>query len=157
MSFRLASPSPVVVLARSAAPVSHTGDTNEFTFASVTIPAGRLGPNGVLRITRTWTMPNNANTKTLRGKLGATTFFVLALAAGVVTTTAQHLIQNRASAASQMGTNQDSSSGVGSTASGLVTAAIDTTVDQTLLLTGQLGAAGDTLTLESYLVELLPG
>ncbi|MBI5969603.1 MAG: hypothetical protein HY884_00405, partial [Deltaproteobacteria bacterium] len=43
----------------------------------------------------------------------------------------------------------------GSLYSGAVTAAVDTTVDQTLVVTGQLSSASDTMTLELTDVEVL--
>jgi hypothetical protein len=41
------------VLAASAAPASHTGDTLETALATIPVPAGAMGPNGQLRVT-TW-------------------------------------------------------------------------------------------------------
>jgi len=65
-------------------------------------------------------------------------------------------IANRNSAASQVA---QSLVGFGwnANASAVVTATVDTASAQDLVITGTLASSGDTLTLESYLVELLYG
>ena len=49
-----AKPNAPIILAQSAVAVSKTGDTNEATLASITIPAGAMGANGSLRLTTVW-------------------------------------------------------------------------------------------------------
>lgn len=144
-----------VILAQSAAPVSHTGDTAEATLASVTIPAGSIGANGQIEVITLWSTTNSANTKTLRVKLGATAFMA---AAATTTLTEQTYtrIANRGAANSQVGYNSANISGFGSTTGAATTGAIDTTADVTLAITGQLALATETLTLESYIVKLYP-
>lgn len=136
-------------LAQSAVAVSHTGNTTETTLATIAVPANMMGPNGALRINAQFSHTNSANNKTSRIRLGATEF------AGTVQTTVAGsriaaIIQNRNVANSQVGGFYGSSGG-----SAAVTAAIDTTVSQNLTITGQLASAGETITLESYTVEIL--
>lgn len=141
---------------QSGVAVPVTGTASETALASVTIPAGAMGANGSLRITALFSYTNSVNNKTVRVRFGnglsGTTF-----AQSTLTTTAATrltlTIQNRNSAASQIGGLVNGS--LGGTASASVTGTIDTTASQTLTISGQLANTGETITLESYVVELL--
>lgn len=147
-------------LGGSAVAASGPADTNENILATINIPAGAMGLNGILRVTHEWSYTNGANNKTPRvrfGGIGGTAY-----ASGTFTTTAaatgQFNICNRNAANSQFGRPAATSvfSGwPGGTGNTVVTSAIDTAVATTLVFTGQKASAGDTLTLESYLVELI--
>jgi len=148
------------VLARSAVAASVTGSTSETTLASVTIPANAMGANGVLRISAEWSYTNSANNKTLRTRLGGLSGAVFDTI--VPTTNAyqrrQCEIKNRNAANVQLGPPSGFAGGGWGTATNAVaTGALDTTVAQTLVLSGQLASAGETITLQSYLVELCRG
>lgn len=141
------------ILAASAVAVPNTGNTNENTLATIAIPAGVMGLNGILRIWTQWDYPSTANNKTMRVKLGATSF------SGVVATTTLvarilTMIHNRGVANSQIG-GAANFAGIGTVGAGDVNGAIDTSVAQNLTITGQLALGTETLTLEAYLVELL--
>lgn len=142
------------VLAQSSVAVSAAADTNENTLATVTVPANSMGANGRLRITALWSATNNANSKTCRIKFGGTNFMVASIGSNA-TAFVEIFIGNRNATNSQVGT-QDSDAVVYRTSTDTpTTAAVDTTADVTLLITGQKNTvAGDTITLESYLVEL---
>lgn len=142
-----------VVLAKSGAAVSLPVDTTEDTVATITIPANSMGANGRIRVTTYWTETNNANSKTTRIKFGGTNFASIA-SANLAQRGTLATISNRNATNSQWGVG--TFTGVGSyNDQGYITAAIDTTSAVTMLITGQKATAGDTLTLESYLVELL--
>lgn len=146
--------SPSVILGASGAAVSGAADTNENTLATIAIPAGAMGLNGILRVTTLWTITNSGNNKTLRTKLGSTDY------GAVVATTSvgyreQRQIQNRGSAASQVAFIQANGSSWGGAAGSNVTGTENTATALNLLLTGQKASAGETITLESYLVELI--
>jgi hypothetical protein len=143
---------PIRVLASSGQAISLTGTTVETTLASVVVPGGSLGANGRLRITTLWSYPNSANSKTLKTKFGATTFFSVAQS---TTATDRHQteIANRGVTNSQVGAGLTAA--FGTSGSAAVTASLDTTQDQTLAITGQLANAGETLTLETYMVEII--
>jgi len=148
--------SGVVKLGGSGVAVPHTGDTNDFVFATIPVPAGVMGPNGILRITTFWSCTNNANGKTGRTRFsgaGGTIFQSIGLNS-IATMRAGGEIANRGALNSQVGST---STGWGSSSNAPVTAAVDTSVDQTVTITGQLTVGTDTLTLEYYLVEVLPG
>lgn len=130
----------------------HTGTTDETTLLTVLVPGGLLGPNGILRIWTLWTVEDTADDKILRGKFGGTTFFGRTL---TTSTSLQQccLIRNRNDPAVQVGGPEDGESFAAGGA--LVTGTIDTTLNQDIVLTGQLETAGDEITLEAYLVEYL--
>lgn len=143
------------VLAQSATPASVTGTTTETTLATIPIPAGAMGANGSLRITTLWSYTNSANTKTPRVTLGGTAFFAPALST-TLTAQALTIIRNRNAMNSQVGWASGAGTlGIGSSGNANVTAAVDMSAAQNLLITGQLASAGETLTLEGYTVELL--
>lgn len=140
------------VLASSAVAVSHTGSTSETTLATISVPAGAIGANGALRVTMVWSYTNSANTKTARLRLGGTSFLVF----NATTTSSvriENQIQNVNSEASQKGW-VNSGTTFGSSTGTIVTASVDTSVAQDIIFRGALANAGETITLESYLVEV---
>ena len=141
------------VLAQSSVAVSHTGNTNETTLASIVIPAGAMGPNGRVRITSLWSGTNSGNNKTMRHKFGGVNYFAQNL------TTQQGWRQeteicNRNAANSQAGNGNNS---WGAAGQAMNTSAIETTSAVTVLVTGQLANASETISLEAYRVEVLYG
>lgn len=138
------------VFQQSSVAVTHTGDTSETTLATITLPGGAMGANGRVRITTIWSANNDASNKTLRVKFGGTNYF----AQNITTQQGwrhQNEIGNRNSASSQIG-NQNNA--FGSLSAAPTTSAVDTTSDVTILLTGQLADGADSVTLESYVVEV---
>lgn len=146
------------ILGASAVAVSGPADTNENILATITIQAGAMGLNGILRVTTCFSFTNSANTKAGRirlGGIGGTAF--LSQTGWTTQLGLEHIttIYNRGATNSQVG------GGIGVADSGpvagqtRVTGTIDTSAATTLVITGQKGLAGDTLTLESYLVELI--
>jgi hypothetical protein len=153
------SPAPAMKpLAQSGVAVSHTGDTTEFTFVTVTIPGGMMGPNGRVEVEAFWTAgANNANAKTTRVRFGGasgTAFEGISLASNL-TGQFHTSIANRGATNSQTG-HASGNLGYGLATGARVDAAVDTTADVNLLLTGTLGVGTDTLTLESYTVRVYP-
>lgn len=146
------------VLARSGTAVSHTGNTNETALATISVPANSMGPNGVLRVTIVMSMTNNANGKTGRVRLGglAGTSFAAVALANFQSWRHQTQIQNRNATNSQIATT-DLQVGFGASTAAVITGALDTTSSQDLVISGTLTNSGDTITLESYLVELCYG
>lgn len=140
-------------VAQSGVAASHTGDTNETTLATVSIPPP--GPNGVVRIEALWSFTNSGNAKTLRYKLGGTTIYSTA---PTTTASGRHSVTlfNRNSAASQVGPVNaiGTSSAFGNLGASLATATVDMSAAVNLTLTAQLASAGETITLEAYLVEM---
>jgi hypothetical protein len=159
MSGLLIRPSAVTVLGASAVAFSNGATTTEDIFATINVPAGAMGLSGILRVLTAWSVTNSANNKTLSvrlGGIGGTAYF-----SSTYTTIAScidlHCIQNRGAANSQVSFVQSPSpaGGLGAGAGALKTGAVDTSVAQTVVITGQKGLAGETITLESYIVELI--
>jgi hypothetical protein len=147
------------VLAQSAVAASVTGTTTETTLATITIPANALGANGRVRVTTVWSRNasgTGSNTPRVRfSGASGTIYHNAALSTANLGMKAQAEIANRGATNSQVG--GPSGTPFGAAALGPVTSAVDTTASTTVVLTGQLANTGDTLTLESYLVELIAG
>lgn len=149
LAYRVA---PIVLDQRGAALVA-PADTSDNNLATVVIPANSMGPAGALRVWAHWTCTNNANAKTVRVKFGGSVLQNQGIAStpGVMLPVT---ILNRNATNSQIGVTWQLGLFGGAATQ---TAAIDTTVDQSLLLNVQKATAGDTVTLEAYSVELIPG
>lgn len=147
-------------LAQSAVAASCPVDTTEDVLATITVFGNTIGPNGRLSITTAWTTNNTAGNKTLRVRFGGVTGVAFmeyvnnnAVAQGVETS-----ICNVANTASQKGgASPGSPTGLGILNTAIATANVDTTQTTTLVITGQKALATDTITLESYLVRIIPG
>ena len=156
ISFQTIVPMEWRVLAASGASASHTGDTNETALATVTVPAGAMGANGALRITALWSYTNSANTKIFRCRFGNGLSGTAFINTTATTTAASRLfttIQNRNATNSQIAGSAGGNFTATTTAN--VTGTIDTTASQSVTLSGLLASSGETITLESYVVELL--
>jgi len=141
----------------SAVAVPLTGSTSETALATIAIPARAMGANGVLRVTQLVSTVNNANAKTVRIRLGGISgaeFFAASIAS-TITMRNQIQIQNRNSQSSQVAHAISTLNCFQATAAVPCTQAVDTSVALNLVITGQLGNAADTITLESYTVEIL--
>jgi hypothetical protein len=131
-----------------------TGSLTETALATITIPGGLLGTKGQIEVSALWSYTNNANSKSLKVKLGATAFLSVSK-----TTTANDQTYTRImnlTASTQEGLTNASEGAVGATAIANTTGAIDTTADAALTLTATLGNVADTITLKSYIAKLFP-
>lgn len=144
----------VTVLAASGAALTHTGDTNKTTKATIPIPAGAMGLNGILRVTMHVTMTNNANAKTPFVDLGATSF-----CGPAYTSTAsarfQAQISNKNSAASQSSYTAGNTVSWGGAGGASVSGTENTATALNLTLGVTLANGTDSFVIESYLVELI--
>ncbi|WP_150627349.1 hypothetical protein [Pandoraea captiosa] len=144
------------VLAQSAVPVSVTGVLTETVLATVTVPAGAMGPNGVLRLTTMWSFSSTAVAKTLYARLGGVVFMNPGYnQAGTASMQHMTFLRNRASQTSQTGFSSASSTPFGTSSIAAQTYSIDTSIAQSLTLSGKLSDVADSITLESYTVEIL--
>jgi len=138
-----------------------TGTVNLTVLGRIGVPGGRMGPHGLLRVTTFWSMTNNANNKTPSitfqnvGGGGAVGYVNQAIAS-VISLNHQLYISNRAAENSQLG-QSNSTLTYGGSGGTIITSAVDTSQDSELVLAGQLANAGDSLTFERYLVELIAG
>lgn len=141
------------VLAKSGVAVSHTGNTTETTLATIAVPAGALGPNGQVEVEVLFSFTNSANVKTMFVRLGGS------LAGSQTATTSASFqgksrIANRNSASSQVATG---TLWMITATPAVNTLTINTANAANITITGQLANAGETITLESYLVRLTYG
>lgn len=146
------------ILGSSGEAVSGAADTNENTLATISIPAAAMGLKGILRVETLWTFTNSGNNKVLRWRLGtiAGTAFLEATQTTTATYSDRRSIQNRGAANSQIGWAATATAGgAGASTSAVTTGSIDTSAATTLVITGQKASAGETITLERYLVELI--
>lgn len=137
---------------------AYTQVVTEVLMATDTIPAGAMGLNGAVESRSTWSFPNNANSKTLRlrlGGIGGTQYLNTPQTTNVSLGDARR-IRNRGAANAQVGSFASSSIGLGGSTGSLVTSALDMTSAQDLVLTGQLAVATDFLILEGRETWLLP-
>jgi hypothetical protein len=141
-------------LGSSSAAIPHTGTTSQTTLATIPVPAGAMGPKGKLRITALWSVTNSANNKTLRAFLGATTLHAVNYTT-VATVGFVKEVQNRNNQAAQVASPAGDLNIGTSTTSAVITATEDTATAKNVTLTAQLANSGETITLESYLVEVL--
>jgi len=149
---------PIRILGASAATgASVTGTVTETALATITVPAGAMGLNGIIRVTPLFSYTNSANNKTLRVRLGGIGGPAFLSNAATTTLLAQPivLIRNRGVANSQVGFTAATFSSVGITTGALATGSVDTSAATTVVISGQLANTGETITLESYLVELI--
>lgn len=148
------------VLAASAVAQALTGTTAETTLATITIPANAMGPNGMVRVTTLWTSTGNNGTKDPRVRFGGVSGAAYSpqqhtASASTISQMAQTRIANRNATNSQVGHVSGAGVGGWGQSSAVTTSAIDTTAAQDIVISGQLANAADSLTLQSYLVELL--
>lgn len=147
------------VLVQSYVAASVTGTTDETTLATYTLPGGTMGPKGAIRIITLWSYTNSVNNKTFKANFGSVLF--LNLVATASTSSLEPLpiiIRNRNSETSQVSRpSVATSSLLSGTVSTITTSSINTAINQTITITGQLANSGETITLEGYTIELLPG
>lgn len=159
MTLRAASsPNAARLIAASAVAVSHTGNTNETTLATITIPAGLLGTNGGIEVRTLWAMTNNANTKLLRVRYSgaAGTAYLSQNFGGTAGAAGQTRWRNRNSTSSQIGTSQLFPNSNTILTNVPVISAVDTSAETSIILSGQLSVGTDSVTLDSYEVWFLP-
>lgn len=143
------------ILGASAVASSHTGSTAETTLATIPVAAGQMGANGILRITAQFGYTGGTSTWTPRIKFNGTAFIDPAAFANTsLSARMQTQIANRNATNSQVGTTATQVN-FGATSAAIVTSAHDTTTSLNITITGQLTNGADTVTLHSYLVELI--
>jgi hypothetical protein len=134
-------------------PVSLTGTTAETTMLTIPIKGGLIGANGVLAIQPLWNANNNANSKTIRIKLGATTCYSY----GTVNLLHQDAyinVRNIGSESSQK-TTSGMAGGMGGTVNNYNSTSTDTSADFNIVVTGQLANSADTMAIQAFLITVL--
>lgn len=148
------------ILGQSGLNVAHTGTTAETKLASVLVPAGAMGANGLLRVEAVWSNTNNANNKTRVIRFGAaddltgTSFHGIAQSTNFQNTSCVS-ISNSNSQSAQFGWFSTGLSGAaGNYAAAGVTGAINTANASYVVFAGILANSADTITLQAWFVTL---
>lgn len=140
-------------------PAAHTGTTAETILAQCTLAANALGLAKVLRSFMFGTQTGNTNTKTWRIRLGGLTGEILASAApnAAVATVASLEVttMNKSTAAAQSNMCRGTRPQDTLIQASLANTTVDTTVEQTIVITGQLANGADAMTLTGALIELV--
>jgi len=137
---------------------SHTGDTNQTTLVTYTMPASTMGISDVLEIRAWGTMSTNANSKTIRVKFGGTQI------SGLASTSKSNwhvvsYVANRDSASSQTSTSEMTQNFTTTNATVIdnATPSINTASSVDIIITGQLANGSDTVTVNGWLIKRYSG
>lgn len=143
------------VLSSQTTTVVVTATTISSTVFTYVMPANTMGVNSTMRISYNITNNNNANAKTFAIRFNNTNVIAFSNVS-TVTAGGYRLVSNRGVTASQVVSfPAASSSGVGTTGSGLLTMAIDTSANVTISATITLADGTDNQNLNLLLIELL--
>jgi hypothetical protein len=146
-----------MTLKASAQAATLTGTLTETALATIKVPARAMGTDGRIRVTALWSMPNSANNKTFRvrfGGMSGTAFHQETYGSGVQSSRVVIEIANRGAVNAQVG-GPAGYAGVGTNSGAPILSAVNTDADVDVCLTAQLANTGETVKLESYLVELM--
>lgn len=128
-----------------------TGTTVETDLSSFSVPANTIGATGTLWVFAIGTIAGTVGTKTLRLKFGTATLGAAVTRGATFIDTWVFAVQisNTASGAQRIKIFRPTAD-TAAISIEYTTSAIDTTLAQTLKVTGQLGDAGDTITQTSF-------
>jgi len=140
-------------VAASGAPVSITGTTTETALATITIPAGAIGPNGCVEIIALCSFTASTNARVIRARLSGSEIWSASITTAVSSNRVITGFQNTGSQSTQV-SHTGTVTGVGSSAASLFRTSINTAAATTLTITGTLATSSETITLESYLVRI---
>lgn len=147
-----------VILDQNAVSVAVPADATEDIVRTVNVPAGLLGLNGWVRVTNLWITTNSVNNKTSRVRYSGAAGTVAIGSPQANSTGYKTVVEiaNRNSVASQSTQGFIANTGAAILAS-IATSVVDTSAATSIVITGQKASAGETMTLESTLVEAFPG
>lgn len=147
-------------LLADGANVDNTGNTNENTVKTLTIPAAAIGANGCLMILIACVGTGAGGTKTVRLKLGGTQLFSEPIATNAYTILVQ--LFNRNAQDSQylcfvgLLSSDETGTRTGNNEVNMHnTFAIDTSAEQSLIITAQNASAGDTISIRGFYVQIV--
>lgn len=145
-----------VAVTRSS--VNGAGDATESTLVTVTVPANAIGANGMVRVTALFSMTSSANTKTMRVRWNGLSGSV-AVSSGLTTNATwrtQAEIHNRNATNSQIMGPNNTNAAFNASSTAATTASVDTTAAVDIVFTAVWAGAtsGESITLESYVVEV---
>lgn len=147
-----------LLVTKSTTAVSVTNTTTETVVATYSAPVGYIGANGVLRFDLAGSMTNSANAKNWRiryGGVAGTVMVAFSSQTTVATFSGQAIICNRT--ASTQFSKFISNRGTDALQVAVVTTglAVDTSVALDIVITAQMAALAETMTLEGFTIEKL--
>jgi hypothetical protein len=144
------------VLSQSFTAVNGPADTNENVLATISVPAGALATHGAIRLYFSFGVTSSANAKTFRIRFSGAAGTVLASFSPINATNGRFdfTMANAGATGAQV------SNGYGSTTAGTqffssTAATVDSTAATTLIISIQKATAGETVTLNGYIAELV--
>lgn len=147
---------PSKVAFSTTGPGAYTGDTTDRVGPLITVPAGAMTANAVLRMSTGWSATNNADLKTATIKVGATAIIPGMTLASTLAVEAQHTLRNQGVVNSQVGVpNAATFFGITSATSARIFTSIDFSSSQNLSVVIGHGTATDNAILEGYMFEIL--
>lgn len=130
-----------------------TGTTSDTAILTINLPAGILGANGQIEIEGGSVQTENANVKTLRGKFGGTIMYAVSLA-NTEQCQFRFRLANQNSQSAQKVFNGSTFTTIGSNTNTPLTAAINTANATTLVISGQLANAADSLEIQNAILTI---
>lgn len=127
-----------------------TGTTNETTLKSVNIAANSIGPTGGIHLIAGGSITGTGGTKTFRLKFGSATIGTIVQGASTTTVWSFDTWIFNTSVTQQRTLNRQTANDLLSMIFGYTTLSIDTSQNQTLQITGQLGSGSDSVTLSMF-------
>ncbi len=137
-------------------PGAYTGVVTPQTMPAITIPGNVMGLNGTVRYSLSFSVPNNADSKTYTVAYAGSAIMNAAVTTSL-TSAIQRSFSNRGKTNSQVNDGGLGLFGPGSGGGACVYTSADSTANQTLAIQGQLAVATDYIVLEKYVVEVFPG
>lgn len=149
------------VISQSGAGASAGAVVTEEVLATITVPGGAMGANGVIQLFTHFSVNNSVNNKTLRVRVGGvsgTEFMSLAISGTTIASGRLTVIANKNATNSQTAiASIGNANGVGQGTVAPPTASVDTTASWDIVISGQKASSGDTLTLVNYFAFLYYG
>lgn len=148
------------IFAQTATAVSVGAVTSEAVLATVTIPGGVMGPNGILIIDSFWSYNNNANNKSQIIRVGGpagTQVVVMGSVSMSSVIRRAFMINNNSQSAQKFLLPAGRVDGFGQASAAPATSAVNTASNWDLVFSGQKAVSGDTLTLEGYQISICYG
>lgn len=146
------------VLGASGVAGTPSSSTTAVLFATVSLAAAAMGPNGWLRIEAIYKFTGSAGTRTPIIKFGATNISASGIASSNLSTRLALVVANRNNQASQIIMPPSTvAQGFGNQTATVQTTAEDTSAAINVGFHGQVANAADSINLEAYIVELLYG
>lgn len=132
-----------------------TGTVSETTLKSVSIAANTIGSTGGFHLLIAGSLTGAAGAKTIRLKLGATTIATITDGAATVTDWFFDVWCYNTATGAQRWSVQRVTNDLLTSSYDYTTSALDTTANQTLAVTGQLGNVADTITATMFDLHII--